>query len=34
MPVLEVSEEDFKKLAKEKDKNIYLSGKNKSIILL
>jgi hypothetical protein len=34
MPVLQVSEEDFKKLVKEKDKNIYLSGKNKSIILL
>ncbi len=34
MPVLEVSEEDFKKLVKEKDKNIYLFGKNKSIIIL
>jgi len=34
MPVLQVSEEDFKKLAKEKDKNIYLFGRNKSIILL
>jgi hypothetical protein len=34
MPVLEVSEEDFKKLVKEKDKNVYLFGKNKSIIIL
>jgi hypothetical protein len=34
MPVLEVSKEDFGKLVKEKDKNIYLFGKNKSIIIL
>jgi len=34
MPVLEVSEEDFRKLVKEKDKKIYLFGKNKSIIIL
>ena len=34
MPIMEVNEEDFKKLVKEKDKNIYLFGKNKSIIIL
>jgi hypothetical protein len=34
MPVLKVSEGDFKKLVKDKDKNIYLFGKNKSIIVL
>jgi len=34
MPVLEVSEEDFRKLVKERQKNIYLFGKNKSIIIL
>jgi hypothetical protein len=34
MPVLAVSEEDFKKLVKEKQKQVYLSGKNKSIIIL
>ncbi|MGA2967717.1 MAG: hypothetical protein ABSD69_00900 [Candidatus Levyibacteriota bacterium] len=34
MPVLEVSEEDFKRLVKDKDKKIYLFGKNKSIVLL
>jgi len=34
MPVLEVSEEDFKKLIKERQKNVYLFGKNKSIIIL
>jgi hypothetical protein len=34
MPIVEVSEEDFKKLVKEKDKNLYLFGKNKSIIVL
>jgi pyruvate/2-oxoglutarate dehydrogenase complex dihydrolipoamide acyltransferase (E2) component len=34
MPVLQVNEEDFKKLAGEKDKKIYLFGKNKSIIIL
>jgi len=34
MPVLAVSEEDFKKLVKEKQKQVYLFGKNKSIIIL
>ena len=34
MPIVEVSEVDFKKLVKEKEKNIYLFGKNKSIIIL
>jgi hypothetical protein len=34
MPVLAVSEEDFGKLIKEKDKKLYLFGKNKSIIIL
>jgi len=34
LPILQVSEEDFKKLAKEKQRNIYLFGKNKSIIIL
>jgi hypothetical protein len=34
MPILQVSEEDFKKLIKESQKNIYLFGKNKCIIIL
>ena len=34
MPILEVGEEDFKKLVKDKDKKLYLFGRNKSIILL
>jgi hypothetical protein len=34
IPILEVNEEDFNKLIKEKGKNIYLFGKNKSIIIL
>jgi hypothetical protein len=34
MPILEVSEEDFKRLVKYSRKNIYLFGRNKSIIIL
>jgi hypothetical protein len=34
MPILEVSEEDFKKLVSEKQKSLFLFGKNKSIIIL
>ena len=34
MPVVEVTEEDFKKLAKHNQKAVYLSGRNKSIIVV
>jgi hypothetical protein len=33
MPILEVSEEDFKKLVKDNTKKLFLFGKNKSIII-